>query len=126
MASYQKIITDARELLQDTNAETGLRFTDSFLVNQLNRGIEELGRIRPDAFSSVFDKNSLNIPEVIAEGDPTDEQVLWTEETLFEGQFFTPLVFYVTGSSEVTDDEFTMDGRAGLLLGQFRQTVLGI
>jgi hypothetical protein len=124
--SYEDLVTEARQLLQDTNPDISERFTDAFLINQLNRGLQELGRIRPDAFIDLFDRNSLNVPEVIESGTPVAPQVIWTDDIQFEGLFYTPLVFYITGSSEITDDEFTMDGRAGLLLGQFKATVIGI
>lgn len=124
--TYEDIVLEARELLQDTAGT--VRYTDATLVNHLNRGIQELARIRPDAFYDLFDANSLNVPTVIETGTPdtTLNEVLWTDNIPLDLMFFTPLVAYVTGSAEVSDDEFTVDNRAGLLLTQFRNTVLGM
>jgi hypothetical protein len=122
--TYEDIVFEARELLQDTAAEK--RFTDQTLVNHLNRGLQELGRIRPDAFYDLFDANDLNVPTVIPTGTPTEDEVLWTDDFPLEGQFFPPLVAYLVGVAEVTDDEFTLEGRAMMLLTQFRNTVIGL
>jgi len=122
--TYQDIVDEARELLQDTSDDQ--RYTEPFLINQLNRGLQELGRIRPDSMYDLYDANDLNIPEVVATGTPTLPEILIGADIQFEGQFFTPLVAYVVGSAEITDDEFTMDNRAGLLLTMFRNTVVGV
>lgn len=123
--TYQELISESRDLLQDSALPQ--RYTDQFLVDQLNRALQDLGRIRPDAFYDLFDANTLNVPEVLTTA-PTagTTEVDWTDDVQIELQFFTPLVVYVVGSAEVTDDEFTLDNRAGLLLSQFRATVLSI
>lgn len=123
--TYQELISESRDLLQDSALPQ--RYTDQFLVDQLNRALQDLGRIRPDAFYDLFDANTLNVPEVLTTA-PTagTTEVQWTDDVQIELQFFTPLVVYVVGSAEVTDDEFTLDNRAGLLLSQFRATVLSI
>lgn len=121
--TYQDLITESRELLQDTVTE--YRYSDTFLVGILNRGLQALSRIRPDAFYDLFDANDLNVPEV-TDGTPASDQVAWTTTFPFEGQFFPPLVSYIVGMAEVQDDEFTWDSRAGILLTQFRNTVIGL
>lgn len=123
--AYQDIVDEARELLQDT-VSTAYRFTDVFLVNRLNNGLQELGRIRPDSMYDLYDAGQLNVPSVVLSGTPTAPDVLITADIQFERQFYNPLVLYVVGSAEIQDDEFTMDNRAGLLLQQFRNTVLGV
>lgn len=127
--TYQELISEARALLQDSvNVDGDLRFTDSFLVNQLNRGLQELGRIRPDAFYDTFDANNLKVPKVITSGTPdTDNfEVIWTDDVAVDLMFYQPLVSWVVGMAEVTDDEFTLDQRAGLLISDFRNRILGI
>ena len=122
--TYQELIDEARELLQDT---VDNRFSDSFLLNILNRGLQALSRIRPDAFYTMFDANDLNVPEVVASGaDEALNQVNWDTTFPFEGQFYPPLISYIVGMAEVTDDEFTWDNRAGIMLTQFRNTVIGL
>lgn len=121
--TYQDLITEAREFAQDSLAP--FRNEDSFYLNHLNRGLQELGRMRPDAFYDLFDANSLNVPEVV-DADPTGDEVLWTTVFQVEGQFYAPLLAYVQGVAEVQDDEFTLEGRAMALMQQFRNTVLGL
>jgi hypothetical protein len=123
MATYQDLINDARVLLQDTEDD---RFTDDVIISVLNRGLKDLGRIRPDAFYDFYDSNSLNVPTVTVTSPAPAGQTLWTEDFGIEGQFYTPLLAYIVGTVELTDDEFTVDGRAMMLLGQFRANVLGL
>lgn len=121
--TYQNLITEAREFTQD--ALEPFRNENSFYLNHLNRALQELGRMRPDAFYDLFDANQLNVPEIVDENE-VDPQVLWTAPFQLEGQFYTPILAYIIGSSEVQDDEFTDEGRAAMLLQQFRNTVLGL
>jgi len=121
--TYQDIVTEARDLLQDTEDE---RFTDAYLVATLNRGLQELSRIRPDAFYDLYDANALNVPLLTDSATPATGETAWTVDFGIEMQFFNPLMMYVVGSIEVTDDEFTVDGRAMMMLQQFRNSVIGI
>lgn len=126
--TYQNLIDEARALLQDSvNVDGDLRFTESFLVDQLNRGLEELGRIRPDAFYDTFDANQLNVPKVVPTGATPDTAI--NEAALsaafpLDAMFYQPLVSWTVGMAEVTDDEFTLDNRAGLLISDFRNRVV--
>jgi len=123
MSSYQDLINDARVLLQDT---VDSRYSDATLISTLNRGLKDLGRIRPDAFYDFYNANALNIP-VITDTDPAPAgQTLWTEVFGIEDQFYTPLMSYVVGLTELIEDEFSVDGRAMAFVGQFRAMVLGL
>lgn len=117
--TYQTAITEAREILQDTD-EDGYRYSDATLLNVLNRALQELGRIRPDAYWSSFDETfgDITIPEV------TDADL----DTTFPlpSQFYSPVVNFIIAWAEVLDDEFTQDGRAGMLLAQFKAQVLSL
>ena len=122
--TYQTLVTEARELLQDTDTDIE-RYTDFTLLNVLNRGLQDLGKLRPDAFYSFFLNNSLNVPEVVLTGAVAGE-VNWDDPFGIELQFYSPLVTYVTAVAEIVDDEYTVDGRAGLLLNQFRLSTIGL
>ena len=122
--TYQTLITESRELLQDTDTDVQ-RYTDATLLNILNRGLQDLGRMRPDAFYNDFLSNSLNVPEIVETGAGAG-QINWGDPFAAEMQFYAPLVGYVTGVAEITDDEYTVDGRAALLLAQFRNGVIGL
>lgn len=123
--TYENLITESRELLQDTDADVQ-RYTDSTLLNILNRGLQDLGRMRPDAFYNLYSANSLNVFEVVETGGTPPDTVDWTDPVGIEMQFYAALVGYVTGVAEVTDDEYTVDGRAALLLNMFRNNVIGL
>jgi hypothetical protein len=118
VATYQTLLTESRELLQDT--ESPYRYSDDILINQLNRGLQEMARIRPDAFWDLFDmyEEDVTVPVVTA-------GTLGTTWPLHL-QFYAPLVSWVVAWAEVLDDEFTTDGRANMLLQQFKTQLLGI
>jgi hypothetical protein len=115
--TYQNIIDEAREILQDTDSE-GYRWTTNTLRNKLNRGLQELARLRPDAFYDSFATDDIVVPE-LEDGDLASDL-----DTPM--QFYAPLVYWVTGSAELVEDEFTNDGRAAILLGQFKTMLIGL
>ncbi len=114
--TYQTALDEAREILQDT--EEPYRYSDTILLNILNRALQELGRIRPDAYWATFSTDDIAVPEV-AVGDLATTFPIPT-------QFYLPVVSFIVAWSEVLDDEFTQDGRAGMLLTQFKQQVLSL
>lgn len=114
--TYQTAINEAREILQDS--EEPYRYSDVIMLNILNRALQELARIRPDAFWSTFSIDDIVVPEV-------STGTLSTNFPL-PMQFYLPIVSFIVAWAEVVDDEFTADGRAGLLLTQFKQQVLSL
>lgn len=134
--TFQNLIDEAREILQDTDSG-GYRYETTTLTNKLNRGLQELARLRPDAFYAYFMRDDILVPEVVAidsdpDSDPDtldaaeDGQVALSDNFGLPMQFYNPLVFWVAGSAELIDDEFTNDGRAMTLLTNFKATVLGL
>jgi hypothetical protein len=121
VATYQTIIDDARVLLQDTEDD---RYSTDVLVAVLNRGLIELGRIRPEAFYDTYDANDLNVPRLTA-GTPAEGETALSATMAIESQFLPALVNYVVAVTELTNDEFTIDGRAMTLLNQFRASLIG-
>lgn len=122
--TYQDLLTEAREMLQDTDSEPQ-RYSDEALIRVLNRGLTQLARIRPDAFYDLYANGDLNVPELV-ESAPDVDQTAWTAVFGIGMQFYAPLVTYVTGVAEIMDDEYTEDGRAVAMLTAFRNSVLGI
>ena len=114
--TYQTAISEAREILQDT--EEPYRYSDELLLNKLNRGLQEIGRIRPDAFWDTFSVDNVVIPEVET-GD-------LAETFPIPMQFYAPTVSFIAAWAEVLDDEFTTDGRAAMMLAQFKEQVMGL
>lgn len=130
--SYQDLLDEARQLVGDEGLNgCPVRYTDAQLVSALNRGLQELGRIRPDAFYDMYSANNLNIPE-ITDLAPAIDQTNWT--TLFElnFNFWPPLVYYVVSQADMTEDEYVMGGktpygsRAAGSLRLFRKHVLSV
>lgn len=115
--TYANAITEARQILQDTDTD-GYRYSDEILLNKLNRGLQELARIRPDAFWTTFVTDDIVVPEL------TD--VTLTDTFAPPMQFFSPIVSFIVAWAEVLDDEFTADSRAGMLLAQFKQQVIAL
>lgn len=85
-------------------------------MDYFNSALLELRRLRPDAFLGGFEDPipmlSIN-DDLTAVTFPVDEQ------------FFTPVVFFITGMAELRDDEFTVDGRAVTVMQQFTAKVTG-
>src|SRR5210317_1508816 len=122
--TYQTLVYEARELLQDTDTDQQ-RYLDSTLLNMLNRGLHDLSKIRPDRTYTAYNANSLEVPEIV-ESAPGAGQVAWTDTWPWEMWFYNRMVEYVVALAEVTDDEYTVDGRAALLLQQFRNGAIGL
>lgn len=122
--TYQDVVTEARVLLQDTDT-TDPRYSDATLLDIYNRGLQALGRVRPDAFYDLYSSNSLNIPELVTSGAGAG-QTNWTDTFGLELQFFTPLVTYIVGVAEITDDEYSEDGRAAMMIQAFKNELIGL
>lgn len=114
--TYATLLTEAREILQDTVEP--YRYSDDLLVNKLNRGLQSMARIRPDAFWDTFTNGDIVVPEVTLAGIDTTFPL--------QMQFYSPLVSFIVAWAEIVDDEFTNDGRAAALLANFKTELVGI
>ena len=121
--TYENLVFESRELLQDTLEP--YRWSDSYFLNTLNRAMQMLGAIRPDAFYDYYRANALNIPIIVDSDAPADGEVDWGDAFGVDMMFYTPMMAFIIGSIELTEDEFAVDGRAMALLGQFRLGVIG-
>lgn len=117
--TYQDIIDDARVLLNDTDSDS-YRYTDEQLTNILNRAFNSLLRIRPDAFYGTTANGNNAYPTL-----PRLEVADLSDPFLLNDIFINPLVEYVVGMAEITDDEYTEDSRAATLLGNFKASLTG-
>lgn len=133
--TWGDLLTEARVILQDT--DTPYRYSDTVLRAKLNRGLQELARLRPDAFWDLFNVDDVVVPEVaLTDPDPPSDPdaptpaeqttVLSTDPFLPPMQFYSPLVFWIVGNAELLEDEFTNDSRAAQLLAQFKGMVVGL
>lgn len=122
--TFQSLVTESRELLQDTDTDQS-RYTDALLLNVLNRGLHDLSKIRPDLTYLDYVDNSLEVPEILETGAGAG-QLDWDTVWPWEMWFYNRMVEYVVGVAEITDDEYTVDGRAALFMQSFRNNSIGI
>lgn len=116
------IVTEARATINDST--TPFRFPNVLVLSFINTAIRELYRYRPDAFIGNFTSgivSSVAIPTY----DLTDLGLDPATVLPFDDRmFFGPVVFYVAGRLELSDDEFTDNGRAMTLMTAFRNMLI--
>ncbi len=125
--TYQNLLAEAREILQDTNTDPSLqRYSDSTLLSIFNRGLQELYRIRPDAFYDFWDPTTsdFDVPMIVSVVTPGG--VLWTAVFELPMMFYDPLVNWVIGTTEAIDDEFSDDSRSTAFRTFFKQQVTSL
>jgi hypothetical protein len=124
--TIDEVLLDARLLLNDQGIQgSAFRFSNQILLNALNAALNDLYRYRPDAFIGNFTSGILsNNP--VPQFQLTDLGLLPATALPVDGRcFYNPLVFYVAGRTELSDDEFTDTNRAMTLLTAFRQMLVG-
>ena len=134
--TWQNVIDESRVILQDLDT-TALRYSNAVLLAKLNRGLQELARLRPDAFWDFFSVDDVHPPEVVnTDSDPDDDtavfdldedsQIALSANFNIPMMFYTAMVYWVASSAELIDDEFTDDGRTALLQTQFKTMVISL
>jgi len=104
-----------RTLLQDTDVTSGeYRYSSDSIVANINMGLIEMYRIRPD----IFLENKFKIP-VFNDADLSQALVI-------EQQFIPSLVYYAVGMCQLRDDEETQDARASSFLGKFSSMLVAV
>jgi len=106
--TVEQIIGDSRRILQDEVVP--YRNSQADLIGSLNNGFYELKRLRPDAWLTFFGKD---LPEY------TDTAADLATVVPLNQTFIQQLIYWVSGYAELKDDEYTVDGRAALLLQAF-------
>ena len=110
------LIAEARQLLNDEIPISGApRYADAELVAALNEGLLQVRTKRPDAWLRYGLRKATPVYAL-----PTDANSVLP----FEDQFYSPLLFYVVGRSELTEDTFADDGRAVTLMSKFAAMLL--
>lgn len=103
---FSDLINQIRILLQDTESSS-YRYSTPSIVANINMGLLEMFRIRPD----IFLETSYQIPAF----DPSNLNVVWPLEL----QWVPPVVYYAVGMTQIRDDEGTQDTRAAAFLQKF-------
>lgn len=106
-------IARARVLLLDTLAP--YRYSDAELVENLNLGLLEMRRLRPDLMMSTFNGD---IPMYSSASPSTN--------VACDVQYRVALLYYVCGQAQLRDEEPTQDARASTFLNKFVAQMLSI
>jgi len=121
--TYEDLILQARVLLTDRNPAC-YRYSDEVLVEVLNRGMNELNRIRPDAFYNLYGQFGDGVPEVTLTLIPGTGEVYWTDDFHPEPKFFPALIYYVVGTTGIMEDANIESQSAAAFLRFFKNLVL--
>lgn len=122
--SLDDVVTEARQIINDT--VTPYRWSNDWLISNFNTALRELYRYRPDAFIGNFTQGALTnnpIPTYDAETDLAQDPP--TPLPVDDRLFFDALMLFVTGRTELSDDEFADDNRAMTLTTAFRNMLIG-
>lgn len=106
-------VRDARVLLQDTVAE--YRYPDAELVENLNLGLLEIRRLRPELLRSYF-RTAI----------PSFTSTAMAAAVPLDYQYRVALLYYICGQAQLRDDEATQDARATVFLNKFTAQMLTI
>jgi hypothetical protein len=107
------LLQQIRTLLQDTDTSSGeYRYSTDSLITDINQGMLEMFRMRPD----IFLDNKFKVPKF------TSAQL--DAALVIEPQFVPSLVYYTVGMAQLRDDEVTQDQRAGMFLSKFSSMTL--
>lgn len=101
------MVNQIRVLLQDTDTAAAYRYSTPSIVANINMGVIEMFRIRPDIFLHLH----YEIPSFTASNLNVD----WP----FELQWVPPIVYYAVGLTQLRDDEGTQDQRAAAFMQKF-------
>ena len=105
----------ARVLLQDTVED--YRYSDAELVENLNLGLLEMRRLRPDLLRAYF-RTAIPTYTATTSGLNTLVQV--------DAQYRVALLYYICGQAQLRDDENNEDARATVFLNKFVAQMLTI
>lgn len=117
-------VNEIRMLINDNDPD-GYRFTQTQVLQKLNTALREVYRYRPDAYVGNFTQGilSVNSPVTYVLADLGLNPA--TPFPLDDRLFFSPVVFYVVGLLDLTDDEFADDNRAMTVINAFRNQLIG-
>lgn len=107
-------VADARVLLQDT-VDAPYRYSTAELVENLNLGLLEIRRLRPDLLMSSFRGTF-----------PSYSASALTTTVALDVQYRMALLYYICGQAQLRDDEATQDSRATVFLNKFTSQMLTI
>lgn len=111
--TVQDYVDRARVLLLDAVAP--YRYPDADLVENLNMGILEARRLRPELLAGYF---STTLPDYSTSAMSTAVNI--------DPQYRVAFVYYICGQAQLRDDENVQDSRAAVFLNKFTSQLLSI
>lgn len=123
--TYETLIAETRTRLKDTDPEC-YRYSDALLISVLNRGLNDLNRIRPDAWYTFYGIYPNGAPEITDNFLTLPGQVNWEADFQPDIRFYPAMVDYVTGFVHMMEDEYVNSGAAAAFLNRFRTLVLNV
>lgn len=111
--TVQDYIDRARVLLLDSVVP--YRYSDADLVENLNMGILEARRLRPDLLKSYF---RTTLPDFATTNMSASVNI--------DPQYRVAFVYYICGQAQLRDDETVQDSRAVTFLNKFTAQLLSI
>jgi hypothetical protein len=109
------LLKQIRVLLQDTDLTgTGYRYSDDELITNINMGMWEMYRARPDIF--------LGVNFVVPQFTTALLSTVWP----LDQQYVPSIIYYAVGLAQMRDDEGTQDARASGFITKFTSTLLSL
>lgn len=106
------IISAARGIVQDET--TPYRYSDNSIAGYVSEAITEMRRVRPDLFlETLYDDIPIYTLSDLAVVVPTPDF------------YFSQIVNYVAGRTDLREDQFAQDGRAATLIVSFGVSLTG-
>jgi hypothetical protein len=115
------LYAEVRAVLNDSQAP--YRLTDALLFEYLNTALNEVYRYRADAYITAAN-GVLTVAQPNNYSAADLGQNPLTPFPLDQRLFYGPVVFYVAGRGDLSDDEFADNNRAMTLLGAFRNMLI--
>ena len=119
--TVQELVYQVRDAIQDKGLSEDYtdpdRHTDAEIIRCANVALADAFRLRPDLF---YGSLSLQDVPVVSVADIANSIEFPVDKT-----YFSAFVDHVAGTLSMSDDEFSKDGRAILLLQRFSAKLVG-
>lgn len=121
--TYQTLVLEARGHLKDRDEES-YRYSDELMVSVLNRALNDLNRIRPDAWYAYYGMYPNRVPEITNNFVTEAGQVNWEADFQPDIRFYPAVMDYVIGFIHMMEDVYVDEGVAQAFISEFRKKVL--
>lgn len=112
LSTVADYIDAARFQLQDETVP--YRYSDEAIVRALNFAVTEMVRVRPDLFFVQL-RTSITEYTASAPTDPVDINL----------RYHQPVIYFIVGHVQLSDEEDVQDQRAVALITKFQQQLTG-